>query len=218
MTFLFRDGYGGEQRGQSSGDRNEDAEKWRPSPFELTRVVRWFNPSRRPIHANDVSAARFDAVVEQEAPVHENIVVVRIARAHGLQRAGHIVEQTILRTVTAAARAGAIARRDTFLWPTNVRAATPPRPARGQSLRAIEHVAPEEISEAAMLVIRSSRGINDSDLTREAARVLGYQRTGEKIEQIVTRVINDFVAASRIVIRTEFMVVPGDGSSYAEGR
>lgn len=69
-----------------------------------------------------------------------------------------------------------------------------------------------------MLVIRSSRGINDSDLTREAARVLGYQRTGEKIEQIVTRVINDFVAASRIVIRTEFMVVPGDGSSYAEGR
>ncbi|HKO57759.1 MAG TPA: DUF3320 domain-containing protein [Thermoanaerobaculia bacterium] len=147
------------------------------------------------------------AVVAQEAPVHEDIVVVRIARAHGLQRAGHIVEKTILRAVAAAVRAGAIARRESFLWPTNVRAVTPRRPAPGQPLRAIEHVAPEEIAEAAILVIRSSRGINDADLKRETARVFGYQRTGEKIEQTVAQVINGLVAEGRIVIRGGFLVV-----------
>jgi len=148
------------------------------------------------------------AVVAQEAPVHEEIVIVRIARAHGLQRAGHIVEKTIHRAVTAAARAGAIARRENFLWPANAHAVIPRRPAPGQPLRAIEHVAPEEIAEAAILVIRSSRGINDADLKRETARVFGYQRTGEKIEQTVMRVINDLVAEGRIVIRAGFLVVP----------
>ena len=158
------------------------------------------------------------AVVAQEAPVHEEIVVVRIARAHGLQRAGHIVETTILRAVTAAARAGAITRRESFLWPTDAQAITPRRPAPGQTLRAIEHVPPEEIAEAAILVIRSSRGINDADLKRETARVFGYQRTGGEIEQMVTPVINDLVSDGRIVIRAGFLVIPSDGPSSADSR
>lgn len=157
------------------------------------------------------------AVVEQEAPIHQEIVIVRIARAHGLQRAGHVVEQTILRAITVAARAGAIARRGRFLWPTSARSVTPRRPAQGQSLRAIEHVAPEEIAEAVILVIRSSGGINHADLTRETARVFGYQRTGEKIEQTVTQVVADLVAAGRIVMRAGFLVFPSDGSSSAQG-
>lgn len=156
------------------------------------------------------------SVVAQEGPVHEEVVIGRIARAHGLQRTGHIVEKTILRAVAAAATAGVILRRELFLWPTNARAATPRRPAPGQPLRSIEHVAPEEIAEAAILVIRSSRGINEADLTRETARVFGYQRTGEKIEQTITRVVNHLVAEGRVVLRAEFLVVASDGSRAAD--
>jgi len=48
--------------------------------------------------------------------------------------------------------------------------------------------------------------------------MFGYQRTGEKIEQTVTRVINYLVAEGRIVIRAGFLVVPSDGPSSADIR
>jgi very-short-patch-repair endonuclease len=147
------------------------------------------------------------AVVEQEAPVHQSIVVVRIARAHGLQRAGHVVEETILRGVASAAKAGDISRKGEFLWPSTARAARPRRPAPGQPLRSIEHIAPEEIEEAAMLAIRASRGISESELTREAARVLGYLRTGERIDKTIKQIIAGMLTSGKTTLKAGFVVI-----------
>lgn len=148
------------------------------------------------------------AVVDHEGPVHIDVVISRIARAHGLQRAGRIVEETIHAAINAAARTGMVVRRGDFLWPVGDVAIVPRRPAAGQPLRAIEHVAPEEIAEAAMLVVRSSGGVNPADLTRETARVLGYQRTGERVERAVRSAIDQLSASERLVLRAGFLVMP----------
>lgn len=146
------------------------------------------------------------SVVEYEGPVHKDVVVGRIARAHGLQRARRIIEEKISNAISAAARMGLVERRGPFLWSRDGRPAVPRRPAFGQSLRAIEHVAPEEISEAAILAIRSSGGIGKDDLPRETARILGYQRTGEKIDHAIRRIITGLMNTGRIEEKGGFLI------------
>ncbi|HEX6098292.1 MAG TPA: DUF3320 domain-containing protein [Thermoanaerobaculia bacterium] len=168
------------------------------------------NRHRETLYNDDAPALRelIIAVVEKEAPIHEDILVVRVARAHGIQRAKRIVREKILNGLAHVVRGGRVVRKGAFLWSSAPRSVTPRRPAEGQMLRPIEHVAPEEIAAAAMLVVQSSGGITQVDLARETPRVLGYQRNGDKIEQTVTRVIDDLVSSGRLSPRGSFLVAP----------
>ena len=63
-------------------------------------------------------------------------------------------------------------------------------PKDGDKVRSIEHIAPEEIAEAAFLCVQEARSLTEADLIRETAKLLGYARVTKKIDAAVTGAID----------------------------
>ncbi len=144
-------------------------------------------------------------VVRREGPIHEELLARRVARIYQLKRTGHLVEGRIRRIISASCMRGEIRRKGSFVWMKDAVTVVPRRPAPGAELRQIEHVSPEELEAAALLVVRRSVGIAKDHLIQEAPRVLGYLRSGEKIRPAVLDAVNRLLEAGTLVVRGEHL-------------
>jgi hypothetical protein len=84
-------------------------------------------------------------------------------------------------------------------WPIGLVAPVVRAPKEGDKGRSIEHIAPEEIAEAAFLVAQEARSINEADLISQTAKLLGHARVTKKIDAAVTRAIDALKTSERIV-------------------
>lgn len=57
-----------------------------------------------------------------------------------------------------------------------------------------------------MLVLRITRGITKEELIPEIARVLGYARTGDKVERSASKAMKRLVESGRDVERAGFLI------------
>jgi hypothetical protein len=69
---------------------------------------------------------------------------------------------------------------------------------KGDKARAIEHIAPEEIAEAAFLCVQEARSLSEADLIAQTAKLLGYARVTKKIDAAVTQAIDGLKVSGRI--------------------
>ncbi len=151
-------------------------------------------------------------VVSQEGPLHQDVLIVRVARMYKLLRTGSVVEQIILDQIRKATKEGAIRRQGDFLWPRNVNEVKPRRPDNGTALRRIEHVPPEELEGAALVVAYLAAGFAAEELVPEITRVLGYLRTGAQVEKAARRAVARLVKVGVLVERGGFLF-PSEGAS-----
>jgi hypothetical protein len=122
-------------------------------------------------------------LLDVEAPVSVDYAIRRLAAAWGLQRAGHRVVTAARQAIGQAGRRGAAEARGEFLWRpgqtvTRVRV---PDPADPETRRDIDDIAPEELDLAIARLRETSAGITDEQLITHVARILGFDRTGERI-------------------------------------
>lgn len=92
------------------------------------------------------------AVVEQEAPISEHLLVQRIARAHGFLRSGRIIRERVMKLVTRLFHVTTDAHGGSFVWPSDEArlAWTQYRlPSDANSIRQIEEISFEELQAAA---------------------------------------------------------------------
>ncbi len=161
-------------------------------------------------------------VVEHEGPIHQELLVRRVARMFDVRRAGRNVDYRISTQIKRVVEQGKISGRDPFLWPSGMEKVGPRRPASGVPLRSISHVPPEELESAALLVVRKTRGIRPEELITEVARVLGYSRTGANVAELVERAILELIERDGLCFRGEHLtvvegtVVGADRESRAE--
>ena len=80
------------------------------------------------------------------------------------------------------------------------------RSANANGSRPIQYVPPEEGEEAALLVLRLTRGASKNELLPEIARVLGYARTGENVERAALEATKRLVKSGRVVERSGFLM------------
>jgi len=142
-------------------------------------------------------------VVGTEGPVHVDLVYARIGAAWKVSRLTAKVKQLITTAIGLAVADKRIDQRGDFLWPIGlatpiVRAPKAGAPKDGAEVRTIEHIAPEEIAEAAFLCVQEARSLTEADLIREAAKLLGYARVTKKIDAAVTGAIDGLKAAKRL--------------------
>src|SRR5262249_177087 len=130
----------------------------------------------------------------------------RVARMYRLQRVGATVDQTIRHEIASLARVSRIKRRGKFLWPLTEFSLQPRRVSNGQGPRPIQYVAPEELEEAAMVVLTITRGITKHELIPEIARVLGYARTGDKVERAAFDAMKRLIKNGRVIERAGFLI------------
>ncbi|WP_210240100.1 MULTISPECIES: DUF3320 domain-containing protein [unclassified Mesorhizobium] len=127
-------------------------------------------------------------IVGIEGPIHIDEVARRITSAFGKSRAGN-------RIVEAAGRAARLAtQRDHALrWMgsfllTEEQAQNPPiryRCAETGSLLKAAYLPPLEIGAAAQRIRSESGGMPPGDLTRAVARLLGFQRVGNDLAEVI---------------------------------
>jgi very-short-patch-repair endonuclease len=111
-------------------------------------------------------------VVSREAPIRDDLLIERIARAHGFKRSGRLIRDRILSLVRGMAFVGPEGDGAVFVWPDDSMPAQwsiARTPATPGDIRPIEDIALEELR--ALMV---ECGSDDPEV--EAARRLGIRR------------------------------------------
>ncbi|WP_174278454.1 DUF3320 domain-containing protein, partial [Sphingomonas bacterium] len=111
-------------------------------------------------------------VITAEAPIRDDLLVERIARAHGFRRSGRVIRDRVMTLARAVTHAEQEPGGATFLWPDIAAAAAWERaryPATVEDVRALEDIALPELGAA----LRACPG---DDAEGAAARAFGIRR------------------------------------------
>lgn len=141
-------------------------------------------------------------VVEAEAPIHEEFLLERIKKLHGVQRAGANVRANFQAALQRAIRHRMV-RRDkrSFLWSQSGSLAGFRIPQGGEDLRPIGQIAQEEMRFSILHIVESQFGLPREALIREAARVLGFGSTSAEIRNTIGEVVDALVKRGELVVR-----------------
>ena len=122
----------------------------------------------------------FAKLVEEEGPVHIQYAARRLVSAWGLERIGPRIVDAIKEAVRLCQKEGTLRRQGKFLWPPQVTEVPVRVPVEDvpESFRDIEHIPPEEIKGAMILIIRHAVGISVESLLIETARILDSTEPG----------------------------------------
>lgn len=123
-------------------------------------------------------------VMEQEAPIHIELLCKRLAPVFGRQKATVAVSRTIGWRLKAGL-SDRIRIKEDFLYLTGQNEIKARVPGTEDDIRPIEYICPEEIEDAIVSIIGFVYGLTLDDLIGEVARAFGYARTGQKIREIV---------------------------------
>ncbi|HLL83071.1 MAG TPA: DUF3320 domain-containing protein, partial [Longimicrobium sp.] len=134
-------------------------------------------------------------VVEAEAPVHVDDLTSRVAAMWGVPRAGSRMVARVMDALSAAERAGSVQLRGDFVWSAD--GAVTVRSRAGTRIPA-ERIAPEEYREAVLAVLRTGDGLPRRELASEVCGLLGFSRTGPRLEEAVGAALDALLAEGAI--------------------
>lgn len=140
-------------------------------------------------------------VVAHEAPVHERVIASRLVHAFGLARAGSRIQDAVEMALVEAARRGLAERRGPFVWRAGQKAVEyvrVPRPGKDETQRTIDLIPPEEMDLALLRLTESAGTIPPTELKVVTARVLGFDRTGGKIDDALELRVNALLRAGHL--------------------
>jgi hypothetical protein len=124
-----------------------------------------------------------------EAPVHVDYAIRRLGEAWGLRRTGHRVRSAGLQAIKMAVRRKAAELRGDFIWVPGQELKVVRGPDRDdrRTFRDIEEIPPEEIDLALSNLLEASGGsISGQHLISGVAKVLGFDRVGATIRDVLT--------------------------------
>lgn len=156
------------------------------------------------------------AVVNVEAPVHVDVVVERVRRHYGLQRAGSRVRDAVRTGVREALRRGEVAwlplqvssgRRSEFLVMSVDQAFEPRGSLQDGTVRDVDYLCNQEIDAAVLRVVRAMVGATKNEVITATARAFGYARTGEHVEGRMRKAVDRLLAAGTLVARVGSLVL-----------
>ncbi|WP_059041933.1 DUF4011 domain-containing protein [Paenibacillus rubinfantis] len=122
-----------------------------------------------------------DYVVQQEYPIHLDLLCKRVAGLFGNQKVTVKVRNSV-KYVIGKYLADKIEKRNDFLWikgADTIKARVPF--SNNIGFRTIAHISKEEIAEAMLQIVSKSFGITSNDLYVVTARAFGFSRTGGNI-------------------------------------
>jgi hypothetical protein len=135
------------------------------------------------------------AVVRAEGPLHADLLYQRVAKLYSVERAGSEVRRVVDRALREATRTGDVTRRGRFYWPKGLERVEP----RTAGPRSVAQIAPEELQEAVVLVLRALGPRPREELIRAVARALGFQRTGSSLTAGIGAAVDALLASGRAV-------------------
>jgi hypothetical protein len=133
-------------------------------------------------------------IVRTEGPIHADLLYQRMAKLYSIERAGSEVRRVVDRALREATRTGEVVRRKTFYWQGGVEHVEP----RLAGPRTVEWIAPEELQDIVLRVLRAGGPAERSDLIRATSRTLGFQRTGRSLTAGIGATVDALIHEGRI--------------------
>ena len=178
----------------------------KPSKYRMA----YFSRTHRRMGIDSMATSFFlDAVIriaKVEGPVHVDVVKRRIAECFDdwlTKKLSAYLDQHIMATV----KSRSIVRRGGFLW------SRPPQDATVRdwsdvppNIKKIEYVAPEELKAAIEMVVHQSHGIESNEAITETARLLGFKRVTDSIEERIGNALTKMINSDQLVWRNGHLV------------
>ncbi len=147
-------------------------------------------------------------VVEVESPVHLDDVMDRIRGATDVRRFGSRIQQQMRAGARVGQTRGLFRMDDArILWRTDQESIQVRHRGDGAP-RDANRIASEEISEALIQTIRASYGIAPADARTRAIRLLGFKKSGPKIQARFQNILEEMVEAGTILAEGSLLRVP----------
>jgi len=144
-----------------------------------------------------------EEIVEQEGPIHIELVEKRLISVWGISRIGSVVKETLEKTIRNCLRQNKIYKKGNFLWNNDRFIASCVRiPIQHlpDTLRHPEFICEEEIQLAIILIVKKAAGIEKEYLFTETARLFGWNRNGEKVENVISKAFNSLIKSTKLTI------------------
>ena len=132
-------------------------------------------------------------IIEIEGLVHIDEIARRYANAHGKTRVGKRILELVNRGARRALLNGSILSKRDF-WGTKEQFENPPvrdRSNESQSLTKAEYLPDAEILECVKMVRSENGKVEQDELIREIARVLGFKRAGPDFQRRVSAILDN---------------------------
>lgn len=119
----------------------------------------------------------FRKVVEYEGPIHADEAEKRLIKHWAIGSIRDRIREILDKAEAYCVRNGMVKKSGDFYWPIEMKALQArDRAELSGSAKAIEMVAPEEIYEAAVVVLKTQYGMPAEDLALQTAKLLGFDR------------------------------------------
>jgi hypothetical protein len=155
-------------------------------PYQVYEITQTRPKSDLYAISDRVLAKDVVAIIQTEGPVHADLLYYRMAKLYGIDRAGSDVRRAVDRALREATRAGDVERRKFFYWPAGMNRAEP----RTAGPRTVDQIAPEELQDTVLTVLRAAGPMTGEELVRTTARALGFQRTGASLNAGISAAID----------------------------
>lgn len=149
------------------------------------------------------------AVVEEESPVHIDEVAHRITKAVGLKRVGIRIRTAIGSAARYLERNGEIKLKSRFCWHPEMKNPTVrDRSKLPNSSKKIELIAPEEIGEALLQVVRDSFGIEAEVASQQAGHLFGFSRVTADMQACINEIRQNLLDEGHLRENNGNLVIP----------
>ncbi len=158
--------------------------------------------------SNHKMAQWIRGVVNVEGPIHVDEAARRILDAAGVKRFGRRIKEKYKRGMKAAVNIGHIQRRGDFLYKTGeISPGIRSREGAPETSRDLRLIAPEEIQQAIIEVIKASYGISQNELPGEVCNLFGFDRVSGQMQSIIDENIENLKSKQKIENEEGFLVI-----------
>lgn len=183
---------------QKLGNKNN------PYNLERYREGDWRNVKNFRAYDNESRIAdRIHEVVRVEQPIHIELLYKRMASCFGNERVTNPIRYTVDVVMKQVMSEEIRIDNSQFVTLTTYNGITVRRSLPGSPDRNIEHIPQEEIKEAIKLVLDGAFGVEVPALILETARIFGFEKTGVKIRQFISKALDALEAESIVRISDE---------------
>ena len=151
--------------------------------------------------------AMVESIVKQEGPVHLDVVVTRIRDAWGVGRAGNKIRGAIEDAAALIVRSRRVRNNGGFLSVPGEAIVPRDRSKAGDETRKPDMVAPEEIQEAVVAVVRQNLGVKPSEIASAVTRLLGFGATTQTWKDLTGAQVAAARKQRRLELRDEMLVL-----------
>ena len=139
------------------------------------------------------------SVVEAEGPIHLEEVARRVREAFGLEKTGSQIRKAVQQALRLATGQQRLTAEEPF-WSTSGMALSQPRDRRhvALSVRRAERIPPVEYCLAIRLAIEAAISLPSEEVCVQAARLLGFDRTGPDLQAAIAGQLQSMLARGEV--------------------